>query len=115
MSLTFYTNNPTGLLRTFKNAIDNKHVVTWSYDSDGDFTHTTEQWNKQAWMRPVVGQGQLTLNFLGNPRTSKSMRELYAIFHGRFAESMLVHCDELFTNVTATALATPNESVSKAA
>lgn len=115
MSLTFYTQQPRALLDTFKKAIKDGHVVTWSCDKDGDFTHTLEQWKNQAWMRPVIKQGGLVMNFIGNPRATKPMRELYAIYHGRFAELMLAHCDKQFDNVSASALAASGDQVSTAA
>lgn len=48
MSIKFETSNSTALLAAFKKAIDDGKVVTWSYDGDGDFTHTPPQWNKKA-------------------------------------------------------------------
>jgi hypothetical protein len=115
MAINFETTDPQNLLAAFKTAIKQGHIVTWSCDSDGDFTHTVEQWKSQAWMRPVLYRGQLTMNFIGNPRATKPMRELFAIYHGRFIESMLAHCDRLFTNATATALATTGDKVTTAA
>jgi hypothetical protein len=115
MAINFETTDPQKLLATFKAAIKQGHIVTWSCDSDGDFTHTLDQWKNQAWMRPVLYQGQLTMNFIGNTRATKPMREVYAIYHGRFIESMLAHCDNLFANATATALATAGDKVATVA
>jgi hypothetical protein len=42
MALLFKTNTPQALLNDFKKKIDEGHVVTWSYDKDGDFTHTRQ-------------------------------------------------------------------------
>ena len=52
MAIHFYTSAPSALLAAFKKAINDKHVITWSYDDDGDFTHTHTQWAKLAWLRP---------------------------------------------------------------
>lgn len=102
MALYFKSSDPKKLLSTFKKAIDDGHVRTWSYDEDGDFTHTHTQWAKEAWLRPDIQSGQLALYILkpGNKNISK---EVYAIYHGRFIESMLVHCDQLFTYGIASA------------
>jgi hypothetical protein len=115
MAINFETTDSQKLLSSFKDGIRQGHIVTWSCDTDGDFTHTTEQWKNQAWMRPVLYRGQLTMNFIGNSRATKPMREIYAIYHGRFIESMLAHCDRLFTNATATALATTGDKIPAAA
>ena len=62
MSLKFDTSTPNALLKAFKEAIDAKHVITWTYDKDGDFTHNTDQWRNRAWLRPTVYEGT-SLNF----------------------------------------------------
>jgi hypothetical protein len=43
MAIYFGTDDPDKLLFTFKKAIDEGHIATWSYDKDGDFTHTAAQ------------------------------------------------------------------------
>jgi hypothetical protein len=103
MAINLITDTPNKLLATFKKAIDEGHVVTWSYDKDGDFTHTATQWKGQAWLRPsVVEKERLVLNII-RPQNSKVSLEVYAIYHGRFIESMLAHCNQLFTSGRATA------------
>jgi hypothetical protein len=108
MALNFDTATPNKLLAAFKKAIDDGHVDTWSYNAAGDFTHIPPQWKGEALMRPEVFAGRLTFSFL-RKRTEKTSRELYAVYHGRLAESFLVHCDQLFDNVSATALATNSD------
>jgi hypothetical protein len=110
MAINFQTDDPKKLLATFKKAIDEGHVVTWAYDSDGDFFHTPDQWKGLGWLRPATYSNQLTMNFLGrtNVKTSKAV---YGVYHGRFIESMLMHCDELFSTGAATALPTNNDHI----
>jgi hypothetical protein len=108
MAINFETTDPHKLLAAFKKAIDSKEVVTWSYDKDGDFTHTPEQWNHQAWLRPVTYTGRLTMNFIGNNKINTSTA-IYGVYHGRFIESMLTHCDKLFSTGAATALPTNSD------
>jgi hypothetical protein len=110
MSINFDTGNPAGLLATFKKAIDDGHVVTWSYDGDGDFTHTPPQWNKKAYLRPAIFQGSLVMKFLGHK--NNVTWEVYGVYQGRFVESMTVHCHELFSNGTATAKPSNYDSIS---
>ena len=113
MAINFDTDNPTKLLSAFKKAIDDKKIVTWSYDKDGYFTHAPEQWRYKAWLRPTIYTGRLTMNFLsGQDVTTKP---LYAVYHGRFIESMLTHCDELFNAGAATALPTNSDVITKRA
>jgi hypothetical protein len=114
MAVNFETSNPGVLLSAFKKAIDDGRVVTWSYDQDGDFTHTPEQWRYRGWLRPTLYQGRLTMNFVGRNSDATTM-EVYAVYHGRFIESMLAHFDKLFTGATATALATNSDLINTAA
>jgi hypothetical protein len=115
MAIIFETTTPNKLLSAFKKAIDDGHVVTWMYDSVGDFTHVPDQWKYKAWLSPAIFSGQnLTMNMLGNNNIVTS-KALYGIYHGRFIESMLTHCDQLFTNCYATALATNSDVITKAA
>lgn len=110
MALNFFTGTPNKLLSAFKKAIDEGHVTTWAYDKDGDFTHTAQQWKSLAWLRPSVVAGQLVLNTIP-PKDTKLTWEVYGIYHGRFIESMVIHCHDLFTNAQATASPTQNDKV----
>jgi hypothetical protein len=104
MAIVVKTKTPKKLLAAYKKAVDDGHVTTWAYDSDGDFTHTAEQWNRKAWLRPRIQADEaLTLNILG-PKDAKLSSRVYAIYHGRFIESMLAHCDGLFSEAHATSM-----------
>jgi hypothetical protein len=111
MAIHFTTDKPKQLLASFKKAIDDGKVVTWAYDNDGDFTHTAQQWKSLAWLRPRVIDGQKLVLSILKPQASKISSEVYAIYHGRFIESMLVHCDSLFTEAIATAFPSDGDIV----
>jgi hypothetical protein len=110
MAVHLLTTGSQTLLSSFKKAIDNGHVVTWSYDTQGDFTHSTPQWKNQAWLRPNAKADRLVFNII-RPQNGKINKEVYGIYHGRMIESMLVHCDTLFTNGFATAKAETDDLV----
>lgn len=114
MAINFETSDPYKLLAAFKAAIDEKKVVTWSYDKENDFTHTPDQWKNLAWLRPAIYQGRLTMNILGR-KDQRTSSVLYAVYHGRFIESMLTHCDKLFTSSAATAMPTNNDYITSSA
>ncbi len=103
MAVYFTTEDPEKLLAEFKKKIDSKAIVTWSYDDDGDFTHTPSQWVRRAWLRPRIQNGKLAL-FVIPPREKTISTEVYAVFHGRFIESMLVHCDNFFSKGSSSAM-----------
>lgn len=111
MAIIVQTNNPTGLLASIKKAIDNKEVETWSYDNDGDFTHTPEQWHKKAWLRPRIYPNELRFGILG-PKDVKLSKTIYGVYHGRFIEMLLSHFDNSFITVSATAKKTEPDNFS---
>jgi len=103
MSIRAFTDDAAGLLAKIKELIDQGHITTWLYDSDGDFTHTPSQWKNQAWLRPQVQSDKLRLVILKNMKVTFT-REIFAVYHGRFVEMLIAHVPEDFT----TASATPN-------
>ena len=104
MAIYFKTSTPKKLLAAYKKAIDDGHVTTWAYDADGDFTHTADQWNKKAWLRPKIQEGAALVLYILSPKETILSSSLYAIYHGRFIESMLSHCDALFSDGRATSM-----------
>lgn len=102
MALVINTSNPTALLSAIKKAIDDKKIETWFYDSDGDFTHTPDQWKFQAWLRPVVAPGVLIFGLLGKKDVVMT-KLIYGVYHGRFIEMLLTHFDNDFSAASATA------------
>ena len=44
MAIRVATSQPQAVLAAIKRAIEQRHVETWAYDKDGDFTHTPTQW-----------------------------------------------------------------------
>ena len=103
MALIIKTSNPSGLLMEIKKSIDSKAIETWSYDSDNDFTHTPDQWKNNAWLRPKLYEGELRFGIFGQ-KDIKLTKLIYAVYHGRFAEMLLNHFDEEFSEVKATAM-----------
>jgi hypothetical protein len=114
MALIIKTNTPSGLLTEIKKAIDAKKIDTWSYDSDGDFTHTPDQWRHKAWFRVVPTQNvnELQFGIVGQQKVNTTT-VIYAVYHGRFAEMLLSHFDSDFTEVKATAMPTSADSITQ--
>ena len=104
MAIFFETKTPKKLLAAYKKAVDDEHVTAWSYDADGDFTHTADQWNKKAWLRPKIEEGKALVFYILGPADTTLGSDVYAVYHGRFIESMLRHCDELFSASRATSM-----------
>lgn len=103
MSIIVQTSQPKALLTALRKAIDDGEVKTWSYDLDGDFTHTPDQWVRKAWLRPYPGSGVLSFGLLGQKEVAMTI-SIYGVYHGRFIEMLLTHFDDRFTNASATAM-----------
>ena len=101
MAVIVQTANPAELLAAIKKSIDQGQIRTWSYDSDGDFTHTPDQWTNKAWLRPIVVVGALKFGIVGNTNT-KISKTIYGVYHGRFIEELLTHFDTDMSAVGAT-------------
>ena len=110
MAVLFKTNAPQELLSDFKKKIDVGLVVTWSYDNDGNFTHTSDQWRHSAWMAPSIDVSSLCFNILGH-KSKITTKAIYGVFHGRLVESVATHCDHLFSEAKVTARATNSDNI----
>lgn len=101
MALSVKTDNPTGLLASIKKAIDDNEIATWSYDKDGDFTHTPDQWKNKAWLRPKAEEVELRFLII-SPKDTIITKMVSGIYHGRFIEMLTSHFDKKFSSATAT-------------
>jgi hypothetical protein len=102
MAIIVKTNNPAGLLKSIKESIDKNEIRTWSYDKDGDFTHSTSsgQWVGKAWLKPHIGIGKLIFGIIP-PQGIDVTWEVYGIYHGRFIEMLFTHFGGKFSDVEA--------------
>lgn len=81
------------LIKRINYLIDQNRIQTWEYDAMGDYTMTPSQWREQAWMRPSVRM-EKTIKFgIVKRRDANISKEVYAVYHGRFAEMLLAHFD----------------------
>ena len=110
MAVRVQCSDPEALLNRIRRAIRGGAIETWSLDSDGDLTHSAEQWRNKAWFRPKISEELLTFNILTR-RGKRMSRTIYGVYHGRLIEMLLVHFDEAFTRATATALAVTGDVV----
>lgn len=101
MAILVYTRNPAGLLQQIKHDINQRKIVTWSCDTDGDFTHNVDQWRNKAWFRPTVHSDHLRLRIVPI-QNQLVMRVVYGVYHGRFVETVITHYSTLITKVDPT-------------
>lgn len=111
--ITVSTTIPSVLLSRIKAAIDRGSIQTWSYDSDGDFTHTPNQWVRKAWLRPVQSTSGLQFRFIAP--TGGATREVFAVYQGRFQEMLVAHFPASFSVAGCTANPSGSDSAVLAA
>jgi len=109
--ITFDTTTPKALLTAVKAAIDTGKVVTWTYNADGYFTHSPDQWKGKAWLLPSIVEGTGLQFGIVRPKNGTVTSEVYAVYHGRFIEMMLSHFDTKFTDSAATAMPTAKDKI----
>jgi hypothetical protein len=94
---------PQALLDEIRAKMGTDEIDTWVLDSDGDFTHSPPQWNKKAWLRPLIKDGNLVFRIFP-PKATNISSTVYAVYHGRFIEMLLQHFDDSFTEAKASAM-----------
>jgi hypothetical protein len=109
MAIIIKTKTPKGLLNSIKKAIDDKVVVTWIYNKDGDFIHSKAQYKDEALLRPKTYAGELRFGIL-KQKGKTVTRPIYGIYHGRFIEMLLTHFYKSFTIATPTTQKTEPDS-----
>src|SRR6185312_8407006 len=103
MALIILTQTPKKLLAAINQGITDNSIRTWCVRDNG-FAHDTSdgQWIDQARLFPsVIENTALVMKIVGPPK-GKLLREVYAIYLGRFSEMLLAHFDTLFTNIQIT-------------
>lgn len=94
----------TDLGDTIRDLIDEKKLLNWEYDVEGDFTLSSVQWRNKAWFRIYKDEknpNSIKFGIIGRKEQSMG-RTLYAVYHGRFAEMLLSHFDRKISNMEIT-------------
>lgn len=114
MAVTFVTQNPSSLLKSFNDRIDQEEekgkITTWEKVGD-HFTHKAPQWHKKAYFLPKVADGELVFNII-KPKGKTITVPVYGYYHGHLIETFLNHFDSKFTSAIATAKAVTGDNVS---
>ena len=89
MAVFIESADPSALLKAFKDAMSAGKVRTWVEDADGDFTHTSDQWRKRAWLRPTVEAGQIVMTLIWPEGAENQHQDVLAFYFGHMIETML--------------------------
>jgi hypothetical protein len=110
MAVRAFTDRPEALLSAIKRGVADGRVKDWKIDEDGDLTLTGEIFSNEAWMRPKVLSDRLLFNIVGKQNGEMSTR-LYAVYHARLVQMLLLYFDTKLKTAVATALPTSGDQV----
>ncbi len=107
MSVCFWTDDPSGLLKKFDARIAQTEqkgkIETWVKHEDGKhYSHTSAQWKNKAFFKPSVAQGKLVFNIV-KPQNQNVTKVVYGFYHGHLTETFLNHFDDDFSTAGSTA------------
>ena len=101
MAVTVVAADPVALLKGIMEKFDRHAIPGWENDGES-FTLTVPEWAGKAWIRPFPQSGQLVLGLVPSEGQQMS-QELYAAYHGRLIELLLLHSDGLMSSAQITA------------
>jgi hypothetical protein len=113
MSVSFLTAGNAKLLGLFNNAIEQTEqkgkITTWVRSDDKIYyTHKALEWNKKAWFKAVLFEGQLKFAII-KPKNANIGFLVYAYYHGHIIETFLRHFDTYFSDASASSMPTSDD------
>ena len=110
MAVRAFVDEPGVLLSAITRGIADGRIKSWRVDKEGDFTLTSENFGGKAWMRPKVLSDRLLFNIVGVDGDDMST-QLYAIYHARLIQMLLMYFDKQMKTASATALGTSGDLI----
>lgn len=87
-------------------------ITTWIVDSEEDITIRNPAWNSKAWFKILVDNEQRRVNFgIITSSLFPMTKELYGVYHGRLAATLLANFDDLITDIELTSFFQPEIDV----
>lgn len=110
MAIYITTNRAEELQAQIEKKIKQYEIRTWKIvkkDSITYFTHSDKQkqWDDKALLRPYIKGNDLIFGISNAHDTEGIDGMMYAVYHGKFLQTLLYHFDDMFSNASATAFA----------
>lgn len=103
MALIITSDTPEEIWDKFKRLVEDNIIKTWVIDDDEDLTCSNEKWIFKAWFEKKLLHDKGTLAFGIIPSTRFILtNEIYAVYHGRLASTLLAHFDNLIKELKIT-------------
>jgi len=102
MAVIVQTNNPKELIQALYQSIERHGITTWLVDNDGDITIANQVWRHKAWFSIRPESKSVIFGIVPSLRYSMT-KELYGVYHGRLAATLLANFDDIIENIKLTA------------
>ncbi|MCC8068394.1 MAG: hypothetical protein LIO71_01310 [Ruminococcus sp.] len=104
MALIIHTNQFLSLQSKLNLAIQLGVINTWIVDDEGDYTIAKERWRMKAWFRlRQVSEHEAIFGIVSSKKYPLT-KEIYGVYHGRLAATLLSHFDNLIDSIEIPAL-----------
>ncbi len=101
MAVIAITNNPNELIQALYQGIRDHTITTWLVDDDGDITIARQIWRHKAWFSIKSNSSSVIFGIIPSMKHPMT-KELYGVYHGRLAATILANFDEMIGNITLT-------------
>lgn len=102
MALIVKTDRSDFLIASLNAKIRQGAILTWTIDEDNDLTIRNPEWRNKAWFKCFISRDRLIFGIMPS-RKYRMTRELYGVYHGRLAATILAHFDDIITSLELTA------------
>lgn len=102
MAVIAQTNKPDELIQSLYDSIANHMITTWIVDDDGDITIANQVWRHKAWFKIISASSKVIFGIIPSMKYPMT-KELYGVYHGRLAATLLANFDDTIDNVELTA------------
>lgn len=112
MAVIVNTDRPEILRDSLISLIRQAIITTWIVDSEEDITIRNPAWNSKAWFKIFVDNDRRRVNFgIITSSIFPMTKELYGVYHGRLAATLLANFDELILDIELTSFFQPEIDV----
>lgn len=110
MAIIIETSEPRALNKKIFDLISNRYVRTWLVDEEGDYTSANSLWQEKAWLRARIEETRIVFCIISSKRYLMT-KELYGVYHGRFAAMLLAYFDNEMQRLILTPKAYSNYDI----
>lgn len=101
MAIIIRTRHPRELREQLIERIFRNIITTWIIDEENDITINNPRWRFKAWFTIYFEEQRIVFGILSSIRYDMT-RELYGVYHGRLAATLLANFDDMIDRMEVT-------------